>query len=317
MSVYSAVECLFFSLLLAAIADVPVRSVLQVAAMSAFFNDECASPGAPVVHGDHSSPFAVVILLAWCTALTALLVAIAWLSMQTIRRLEADARGLAIHLEAHARQLAQHAQASADVTTSIADVRRSVVELSQTIDSASLCRGGQDGQNGQIDLLVASLAGFHYGLVELGGFVQHRDLSPAQRRDMFTMEQANRMVACAIGRTDYATAIRYVTQTVAHAPGDGRIREDEEMICAREYLGLQLNVTMNEEHWSDAAEIQVLILQVLDYLYTQDPPKDRGMIFRRIADTFKRLAAGALRRKLSRTTIERYLSGEANYRCRT
>ena len=218
---------------------------------------------------------------------------------------------------AHARQLAQHAQANADVTTSIADVRRSVVEISQTIDSASLCRAGNDGQNGQIDLLVASLAGFHYGLVELGGFVQHRDLSPAQRRDMFTMEQANRMVACAIGRTDYATAIRYVTQTVAHAPGDGRVREDEEMICAREYLGLQLNVTMNEEHWSDAAEIQVLILQVLDYLYTQDPPKDRGMIFRRIADTFKRLAAGALRRKLSRTTIERYLSGEANYRCRT
>ena len=43
MSVYSAVECLFFSLLLAAIADVPVRSVLQVAAMSAFFNDESTS----------------------------------------------------------------------------------------------------------------------------------------------------------------------------------------------------------------------------------------------------------------------------------
>ena len=32
MSAYSAVECLFFSLLLAAIADVPVRSVIQVAA---------------------------------------------------------------------------------------------------------------------------------------------------------------------------------------------------------------------------------------------------------------------------------------------
>ena len=125
------------------------------------------------------------------------------------------------------------------------------------------------------------------------------------------------MVACAIGRTDYVTAIRYVTQTVAHAPGDGRIREDEEMMCAREYLGLQLNVTMNEEHWSDAAEIQALILQVLDFLHSQDPPREKRVIFRRIAETFKRLAAGAQRRQLSRTTIERYLSGEANYRCRT
>ena len=65
-----------------------------------------------------------------------------------------------------------------------------------------------------------SVDGIHYGLVETGGFAQHRELTPVQRRHMFTVEQGNRVAMNAMGHAQYMSVIRHQSRGFAWAGDD-------------------------------------------------------------------------------------------------
>ena len=69
-------------------------------------------------------------------------------------------------------------------------------------------------------MLADSVDGIHYGLVEIGGFAQHRELTSVQRRHMFTVEQGNRVAMNAMGHAQYMSAIRHQSRGFAWAGDD-------------------------------------------------------------------------------------------------
>jgi hypothetical protein len=76
----------------------------------------------------------------------------------------------------------------------IPEVQRSVGQVTET--------------SSHMEMLADSVDGIHYGLVEIGGFAQHRELTPVQRRHMFTVEQGNRVAMNSVGHAQYMNAIR-------------------------------------------------------------------------------------------------------------
>jgi hypothetical protein len=71
-----------------------------------------------------------------------------------------------------------------------------------------------------MEMLADSVDGIHCGLVEIGGFAQHRELTPVQRHHMFTVEQGNRVAMNAMGHARYMSAIRHQSRGFAWAGDD-------------------------------------------------------------------------------------------------
>ena len=61
--------------------------------------------------------------------------------------------------------------------------------------------------------------GLHFGLVEVGGYVRTHDLTPAQRRHMYTQERGNLVARTTIGTNQYLRTIR--TQSRGYIDGHG------------------------------------------------------------------------------------------------
>ena len=60
--------------------------------------------------------------------------------------------------------------------------------------------------------------GLHFGLVELGGYVRTRDITPAQRRHMYVQERGNILARATMGASQYLRTIR--TQSRGYAQGE-------------------------------------------------------------------------------------------------
>ena len=59
-----------------------------------------------------------------------------------------------------------------------------------------------------MDMFSDSVDGIHFGLMQLGGFAQHRELTPAARRRMFEMERGNVVAMNAMGSSQYMSVVR-------------------------------------------------------------------------------------------------------------
>ena len=144
-----------------------------------------------------------VILFVWCTAMTLLVAAAVWIGIKRIRAIEADAGHLALQGAQADTTLGEHMALLPEVQRSVGQVRHQVTATSSHMDM----------------LAADSVDGIHYGLVEVGGFAQHREPTPVQRRHMFTVEQG-RVAMNAKGHAQYMSAIRHKSQGFAWA-GDG------------------------------------------------------------------------------------------------
>ena len=171
--------------------------------------DECAigvSTGtcAPENHDDDHSKLVYVILFVWCTAMTFLVAAAVWIGIKRIRAIEADAGHLALQVAQADTTLGEHMALLPEVQRSVGQVSNQVTETSS-----------------HMDMLADSVDGIHYGLVEIGGFAQHRELTPVQRGHTFTVEQGNRVAMNAMGgHAQYMSAIRHQSRGFAWAGDD-------------------------------------------------------------------------------------------------
>ena len=170
--------------------------------------DECAidvSAGtcAPKDHDDDHSRLVYVILFVWCTAMSLLVAAAVWIGIKRIRTIEADAGHLALQVAQADTTLGEHMALLPEVQRSVGQVRNQVTETAS-----------------HMDMLADSVDGIHYGLVEIGGFAQHRELTPVQRRHMFTVEQGNRVAMNAMGHAQYMSVIRHQSRGFAWAGDD-------------------------------------------------------------------------------------------------
>ena len=120
-----------------------------------------------------------------------------------IRAIETDAGHLALQV--------------ANADTTIGEHMAAIPRLDSRIDSMGECIG-ETQQN--MGMLSDAVDGIHYGLVELGGFAQHRSLTLSQRRHMFTVEQANRVAMSALGHSQYMSTIRQQSRGYVHAGED-------------------------------------------------------------------------------------------------
>jgi len=58
--------------------------------------------------------------------------------------------------------------------------------------------------------------GLHFGLVEVGGYVRTHDLTPAQRRHMYTQERGNLVARTTMGTSQYLRTIRAQSRGYTH-----------------------------------------------------------------------------------------------------
>ena len=58
--------------------------------------------------------------------------------------------------------------------------------------------------------------GLHFGLVEVGGYVRTHDLTPAQRRHMYTQERGNLVARTTMGTNQYLRTIRTQSRGYTH-----------------------------------------------------------------------------------------------------
>ena len=68
---------------------------------------------------------------------------------------------------------------------------------------------------GQDDILSDQTDSLHYGLVMLGGYTIHSELTPAQRQHMFTIERANLVAARTMGANTYMSTVMQQNRGVA------------------------------------------------------------------------------------------------------
>ena len=64
-------------------------------------------------------------------------------------------------------------------------------------------------------LLADSIDSIHYGLVELGGFTRYSDLTPDQRRHMYTQERGNLIASRTMCAQGYLSVVRQWNHGIA------------------------------------------------------------------------------------------------------
>ena len=156
----------------------------------------------------------------------------------------------------------------------------------------------------------------HYGLVEMGGFVRMTELTPAQRRHMYTQERGNMLTARVMGQQRFLHTIRQQNQGIADgqdtdanmAMEEGEQGESEQDDDAADptvqdgsdgpwsllvnQIRDELNGALRLEHYRDAREMQNLVLLVLDNLNCGNFRVEaaRNRILNEVADRFDSMA---------------------------
>ena len=123
-----------------------------------------------------------------------------------------------------------------------------------------------------------------FEIVEMGGYVRHSELSPTQRRSMYTEERGNLLASRVMGQQRYLRVIRQQNiGAVAGQDTDEQMDENresesevgEDLIPVDgsgpwtnmvEELRRELNEALSNKHFRDAKELQMVVLIVLDNL---------------------------------------------------
>eukprot|EP00435_Cladocopium_sp_Y103_P046051 s1037_g13.t1 len=154
-------------------------------------------------NNDSHSVVVYVILFGWRLVMTALMIAASVMAWRRIRALEVNAGHLALQVAEADTTSGDHMRAIPQVNQSIAQLREQAAERVQHLDMTS-----------------DSVQGIHYGLVQLGGFVQYNDLTPAQRRSMYEIECGNIVALNAMGQQQYLSTIRQQARGYVRAGDD-------------------------------------------------------------------------------------------------
>eukprot|EP00435_Cladocopium_sp_Y103_P076053 s57_g74.t1 len=164
----------------------------------------------------------------------------------------------------------ENAQLKADVTASQEQMRREQTAYNEL--------------EGQQEMLSDQFDGLHYGVVMLGGYTNHSELTPAQRQHVFAVEPDPLVTSGERGESEdpvfdpvvpLAEPVSNLTQT------HETLRDGDE-----------LNACLSREAWSDAAEIQNMIM-ILPEALNGAQPMDRGVrirLFTRFCEKMERLA---------------------------
>jgi hypothetical protein len=188
---------------------------------------------------------------------------------------------------------------------------------------------GQKLLESQDDILSDQADSLHYGLVMLGGYTIHSELTPAQRQHMFTIERANLVAARTMLANRYMSIVMQQNRGVAFgddtdmmenpigASSMGEGAESEaptfdptvpvseasgELTRIHDTLRQELNSFLARENWEEAAEIQRCIMMVLDSLNIGQP-LERGARIRLYQQLGDRLEHVADRQRVSNEAL--------------
>eukprot|EP00435_Cladocopium_sp_Y103_P065517 s1089_g27.t1 len=299
--------------------------------------------GAPNGHdngdNDSHSMLVYVILFGWCLIMTALMTAASVMAWGRIRALEHDYGHLALQVAETDSTIGEHMHLIPQVNQSVAQLREQTIEHDQ-----------------HLHMMADSVDGIHYGLVQLGGYVQYNDLTPPQRRRMYEIERGNIVALNAMGQQQYLSTIRQQSRGYVragedtHQPEEDDISMDEsaeeenieadapvdpnatgasasitgsgqpgEWTTIVDDLRAQLNEGLAQAEYADAADIQRSVLLILD----NHPhggmadPATRSRVFHGLCANFASMALRAERNSANPLTIARYRSYEQMFRGRT
>ena len=200
---------------------------------------------------------------------------------------------------------------------------------------------GQKLLESQDDILSDQADSLHYGLVMLGGYTIHSELTPDQRQHMFTIERANLVAARTMGANRYMSTVMQQSRGVAYgddtdmaddaarssqARGEGAESEAPtfdpavpvfetpgELTQIHETLRQELNSFLARENWEEASEIQRCIMMVLDRLNSGQPLERAARIrlYQQLGDRLEHVAADRQRVSNEALIAERF-QGYAN-----
>eukprot|EP00435_Cladocopium_sp_Y103_P008961 s3643_g2.t1 len=125
-----------------------------------------------------------------------------------IRAIEINAGHLEVQVAQDDTLIGQHMQAIPQLQQSFDHLHEQSTEYSQ-----------------HMEMLSDSVDGIHFGLAQLGGFAQHRELTPQARRRMFEIERGNVVAMNAMGSAQYLNVVRQ--QSRGYADTDPVVEEDD------------------------------------------------------------------------------------------
>ena len=170
-------------------------------------------------------------------------------------------------------------------------------KLENQQESLSVLEGWVANVEGQITMVSDYSESVHHGLVELGGFTRLTDLTPDERRYMYTAERANLVSRNAMGGDYYMRCVRQqfgggrgqntdgdeamesesdsqaddppMTASAASVSGDRPSSSSNSprpagMVNLQDDLVTQLNAALAREAYRDASIIQHLMMDLLD-----------------------------------------------------
>ena len=214
-------------------------------------------------------------------------------------------------------------------------------EVNEMENQIAELQRGQKLLESQDDILSDQADSLHYGLVMLGGYTIHSELTPDQRQHMFTIERANLVAARTMGANRYMSTVMQQSRGVAYgddtdmaddaarssqARGEGAESEAPtfdpavpvfetpgELTQVHETLRQELNSFLARENWEEAAEIQRCIMMVLDSLNTGQPLERAARIrlYQQLGDRLEHVAADRQRVSNEALIAERF-QGYAN-----
>eukprot|EP00435_Cladocopium_sp_Y103_P067534 s995_g30.t1 len=123
--------------------------------------------------------------------MTLLLFAAFFMAWSRIRAIEINAGHLEMQVAQDDTMTGQRMEAIPQLQQSLEHLREQPTEYTQ-----------------HMEMLSDSVDGIHFGLVQLGGFAQHRDLTPQARRRMFEIERGNVVAMNAMGSAQYLSVVR-------------------------------------------------------------------------------------------------------------
>ena len=165
-------------------------------------------------------------------------------------------------------------------------------KLNSQQESLSALEGWVANVEGQITMVSDYSESVHHGLVELGGFTRLTDLTPDERRCMYSAERANLVSRNTMGADYYMRCVRQqfgggqgqntdgdeamesesdsqaddppTAENAASGSGNGPSSSPTGMLNLQDDLVTQLNAALARESYRDASIIQHMMMDLLD-----------------------------------------------------
>lgn len=197
--------------------------------------------------------------------------------------------------------------------SAIQSIRNELQTQNQNIQRVHVAQGEIQGE---LEMLVDSIEGVHWGLVNLGGYSHFEELTAAQREHMFALERGNLVASRAMGLQRYVQTIREANAGVVHGgqntdvgmvqaeeggESEGEPTDDPEVRFAAptddlsrvlDILRDELNEALRRRSWMEANQLQNGCMQLLDVVNRNVPvpPGDRRNLFTNLSTLMRQMS---------------------------